>query len=127
VDPANPTALDLVRLRYTAAVCTSADSVKLSQQANGITVQADRTFGVDCGTVAGLYEEYTLGRLPCGDYDARDAGGFGFRGKYPVGQATPSHFLTRASKVPKTNARPSSREGVCSFDALGGRYEQTHD
>jgi hypothetical protein len=71
VDPANPTPLDLVRLRYTAAVCTNADSVKVSQQANGITVQADRTFGVDCGTVAGFYEEYTLGRLPGGDYDAQ--------------------------------------------------------
>jgi hypothetical protein len=71
VDPANPTPLDLVRLRYTAVVCTNADSVKVSQQANAITVQADRIFGVDCGTVAGFYEEYTLGRLPGGDYDAQ--------------------------------------------------------
>jgi hypothetical protein len=71
VHPGYPTPLDLVRLRYTAPVCTNADSVKVSQQANGITVQADRTFAVDCGTIAGFYEEYTLGRLPGGDYDAQ--------------------------------------------------------
>ncbi|MGZ6116020.1 MAG: hypothetical protein ACXWND_15700 [Gemmatimonadaceae bacterium] len=71
VDPANPTPLDLVRLRYTAAVCTNAESVAVSQQANRILVQTDRTFAVDCGTVAGFFDEYTLGRLPAGDYDAQ--------------------------------------------------------
>jgi hypothetical protein len=71
VNPANPTPLDLVHLRYTAPVCTNAESVAVSQQANHILVQTDRIFAVDCGTVAGFFDEYTLGRLPAGDYDAQ--------------------------------------------------------
>jgi hypothetical protein len=71
VDPPNPTPLDLVRLRYTAPICTNAESVAVSQQANRIVVQADRIFAVDCGTIAGFFDEYTLGRLPAGDYDAQ--------------------------------------------------------
>ena len=68
--PANPTPLDLVRLQYTHVGCTNPDSVQIAQQADRITVQADRTFAVDCGTTNGFYEEFTLGRLPTGDYDA---------------------------------------------------------
>lgn len=71
VDPPNPTALDTVRLRYTHVGCTNADSVQVSQETNRITVSVDRG-GVspDCGTVAGFFEDYTLGRLPAGEYDA---------------------------------------------------------
>ena len=70
IDPPNPSALDTVRLRYTHVGCTNADSVQVSQDANRITVSVDRG-GVspDCGTVAGFYEDYTLGRLPAGEYD----------------------------------------------------------
>ena len=70
VVPKNPSPLDLVRLTFTSVGCTNADSVKVSQLANRITVQADRIFFPDCGTVAGYFEEFTLGRLPAGDYDA---------------------------------------------------------
>ena len=71
IDPPNPTALDTVRLRYTHIGCTDPDSVQVSQESNRITVAVDRG-GVspDCGTVRGFYEEYTLGRLPAGEYDA---------------------------------------------------------
>src|SRR6266516_3036720 len=69
--PANPTPLDTVRLRYTHVGCTNADSVRLSQAANLIGVQVDRTFFPDCGTVAGSFEEFTLGRLPSGEYDVQ--------------------------------------------------------
>jgi hypothetical protein len=71
IDPPNPSALDTVRLRYAHVGCTNADSVRVSQDANRITVSVDRG-GVspDCGTVAGFYEDYTLGRLPAGEYDA---------------------------------------------------------
>jgi hypothetical protein len=37
--------------------------------ANRVTVSADRAFVVDCGTVQGYFDEYTVGRLPTGDYD----------------------------------------------------------
>ena len=71
IDPPNPTALDTVRLRYAHAGCTNADSLQVSQESNRITVSVDRG-GVspDCGTVAGFFEDYTLGRLPAGEYDA---------------------------------------------------------
>ena len=69
--PANPTPLDVVRIDYAHVGCTNPDSVQVSQQGNHIMVQVDRTFGVDCGTIAGFFEEFTLGRLPSGDYDAQ--------------------------------------------------------
>jgi len=71
IDPPKPSALDTVRLRYTHVGCTNPDSVQISQEANRIQVVVDRG-GVtpDCGTVAGFYEEFTLGRLPAGEYDA---------------------------------------------------------
>ena len=70
ITPATPSPIDTVRLRYTHAGCTNADSVKVSQQSNRITVQADRIFFPDCGTVVGYFEDFTLGRLPSGEYDA---------------------------------------------------------
>jgi len=69
--PANPTPLDTVRLRYMHVGCTNPDSVRLSQAANLISVQVDRTFFPDCGTVAGYFEDFTLGRLPTGEYDVQ--------------------------------------------------------
>lgn len=71
IDPPHPSALDTVRLRYTHVGCTDADSVQVSQDSNRITVTVNRG-GVspDCGTVAGFFEDYTLGRLPSGQYDA---------------------------------------------------------
>ena len=71
IDPPTPSALDTVRLRYAHVGCTNPDSVQVSQEANAIRVTVDRG-GVspDCGTVAGFYEQFTLGRLPAGDYDA---------------------------------------------------------
>jgi hypothetical protein len=70
INPATPTPLDLVRLRYTHVGCTNADSVTVAQSANRITVQADRVFLPDCGTINGYFEDFTLGRLPAGEYDA---------------------------------------------------------
>ncbi len=70
IDPPSPTALDTVRLRYTHVGCTNPDSVQVSQDSNRITVLADRVLFPDCGTVQGFYEEYTLGRLPSGEYEA---------------------------------------------------------
>jgi hypothetical protein len=71
IEPAHPSSLDTVRLRYAHAGCTNGDSAQVSQEANRITVNVDRG-GVspDCGTVAGFFEEFTLGRLPAGEYDA---------------------------------------------------------
>lgn len=71
VTPAAPTPLDTVRLRWTHVGCTNPDSVQVSQQANAITASADRVFFADCGTVLGYFDEYTLGRFPSGEYDAR--------------------------------------------------------
>src|SRR5262249_1304976 len=71
IQPANPTPIDVVRLRYTHTGCTNFESVKVSQANNFITVQADRTFIPDCGTILGYYEEFTRGRLPSGDYDVQ--------------------------------------------------------
>lgn len=67
--PANPSPLDVVRLRWAHVGCTSPDSVRLTMLANRVTVSADRKFVVDCGSVQGYFDEYTVGRLPTGDYD----------------------------------------------------------
>jgi hypothetical protein len=67
--PANPTPLDLVRLHWTHVGCTNPDSVRVSMQANRGTISADRAFFIDCGTVQGYFDEYTVGRLPAGEYD----------------------------------------------------------
>src|SRR5437762_2540961 len=69
--PAKPTPLDTVRLRWTHVACTHPDSVQVSMQANLVTVSADRVAMVDCGTVLGYYDEYTVGRLPAGEYDVQ--------------------------------------------------------
>src|SRR5258708_29448576 len=69
--PAVPTPLDTVRLRWTHVGCTDPNSVQVSQQANAITASANRVFLVHCGTVVGYFDEYTLGRFPGGEYDAR--------------------------------------------------------
>jgi hypothetical protein len=70
IDPPNPTSLDTVRLRYAHVGCTNPQSVQVALQAGLIMVQVDRTLSFpDCGTVAGFFEEFTLGRLPAGDYD----------------------------------------------------------
>lgn len=73
--PASPTPVDTVRLRYTHVGCTNPDAVQVTQESNRITVTTDRGFpagpAVDCGTVNGFFEEYTLGRLPTGDYDVQ--------------------------------------------------------
>src|SRR5258706_5570864 len=73
VTPANPTPVDTVRLRWTHVGCTDAGAVQVTQEANRITVSTNRIFQVDCGTVAGFFEEFTLGRLPSGEYDAQIA------------------------------------------------------
>ncbi len=70
IDPPSPTPLDTVRLLYTHVGCTDPDSMQVSMDANRITVQADRRFVIDCGTIAGFFESFTLGRLPTGEYDA---------------------------------------------------------
>lgn len=71
IDPPKPTALDTVRLRYAHVGCTNPDSLQVSQDANRITVQVDAGGAIpDCGTVAGFFEEFSLGRLPAGEYDA---------------------------------------------------------
>ena len=71
--PANPTPVDLVRLRYEHVGCvtTNADSLRVSQQSNRITAGVDLQFP-PCASVliVSLVEEFTLGRLPSGDYDA---------------------------------------------------------
>jgi len=70
-DPPAATALDTIRLRYTHPGCVNPDSVQVSQDSNRITVQVDRGQPApDCGTLPGFYEEFTLGRLPAGEYDA---------------------------------------------------------
>ena len=69
--PASPIPLDLVRLRWTHAGCTNPDSVRVSMQSNRVTVSADRTFPADCGTVQGYFDEYTIGRLPSGQYEVQ--------------------------------------------------------
>ena len=73
VVPANPTPVDTVRVRWTHVGCTSPDAVQVSQENNRITVSTQRVFQVDCGTIIGFFEEFTLGRLPSGEYDAQIA------------------------------------------------------
>lgn len=70
IDPPLPTSIDTVRLRYAHVGCTNGQSVQVQQESSLITVQVDRAFTPDCGTVAGFFEEFTLGRLPAGEYDA---------------------------------------------------------
>jgi hypothetical protein len=73
--PASPTPVDTVRLRWTHVGCTNPDAVQVTQESNRITVTTDRSLGagpaVDCGTVNGFFEEFPLGRLPTGEYDAQ--------------------------------------------------------
>ena len=73
--PANPTSIDTVRLRWTHVGCTNPNAVQVTQEANRIVVSTDRGFSpgpaVDCGTVNGYFEEFTLGRLPTGEYDVQ--------------------------------------------------------
>jgi hypothetical protein len=70
LDPPNPTSIDTVRLRYTHVGCTNAQSTQVQQLSAVITVQVDRAAVTqDCGTVAGFFEDFTLGRLPAGEYD----------------------------------------------------------
>ena len=69
--PSKPTALDQVRLRWTHVGCTNPDSVQVSMQMNRATVSVDRVFTVDCGTIQGYFEDYTIGRLPAGEYDVQ--------------------------------------------------------
>lgn len=71
IAPPSPTPFDVVRLRYTHVGCTNPDSVRVLQAAGAISVQVDRTFGVDCGTTAGYFEDFTLGRFPAGDFSAQ--------------------------------------------------------
>jgi hypothetical protein len=100
--PANPTPVDTVRLRWTHVGCTNPDSVQVTQESNRITVSTDRVFLVDCGTVNGYFEEFTLGRLPSGEYDAQLAV------NPPPGTLGPtqliqlSHFSV--GRLPATNA-----------------------
>ncbi len=105
LDPPNPTPLDTVRLRYYHVGCTDPDSVQVSLDANRVTVQADRRFAPDCGTVAGSYDEYTLGRLPTGEYEAM------LVVNPPPGTFAPSQLLgplhVSVSRLPPTGtARP---------------------
>jgi hypothetical protein len=70
VDPSNPSSIDTVRLRYAHVGCTNAQSTQVQQQSTVITVQVDRAAVTqDCGTAAGFFEDFTLGRLPAGEYD----------------------------------------------------------
>ena len=69
--PANPTPLDTVRLRWAHVGCTNPDSTRTMMQANQVFVSTDRTFQVDCGTIQGYFDEYTVGRLPAGEYDVQ--------------------------------------------------------
>ena len=68
IDPPNPMPLDTVRLRHTQSDCVNPNSIRLAQTANAITVEVDRAFVVPCPVYAGYYVDYTLGRLPSGDY-----------------------------------------------------------
>jgi hypothetical protein len=73
VTPASPTPVDTVRLRWAHVGCTNPDAVQVTQESNRITVSTNRVFQVDCGTINGFFEEFTLGRLPAGEYDAQIA------------------------------------------------------
>jgi hypothetical protein len=71
VTPPSPSPLDTIRLRWTHVGCTNPNAIQVAQESNRISVTTDRTFVVDCGTVNGFFEEFTLGRLPAGEYDAQ--------------------------------------------------------
>jgi hypothetical protein len=71
VTPPSPSPLDTIRLRWTHVGCTNPNAIQVAQESNRISVTTDRTFVVDCGTVNGFFEEFTLGRLPSGEYDAQ--------------------------------------------------------
>ena len=103
--PPDPSPADVVRLRYTHVGCTNFDSMRVSQQANHITVQADRLIQTDCGTTFGYFEDFALGRLPAGDYDVTLAvnpppGTLG-----PTQLVGPVHF-TVASSPPTGSLHP---------------------
>lgn len=70
VDPPISTPLDTIRLRLAPPVCTTPESLQVAQFANRVTVQANRAFA-DCAyiTLFPLFQDYTLGRFPSGDYD----------------------------------------------------------
>jgi len=71
LDPPNPTSIDTVRLRYAHVGCTNGQSVQVQQESAAITVQVERAAVTqDCGTTAGFFEDFTLGRLPAGEYEA---------------------------------------------------------
>jgi len=71
LDPPNPTALDTVRLRYAHAGCVNPDSVRVAQESNRITVEVTRGAShASCGNTPGFYEDFSLGRLPAGEYEA---------------------------------------------------------
>jgi len=110
--PPDPAPIDTVRLRYAHVGCTNSDSVRVSQQSNRITVQADRTFLPDCGTVAGYFEDFTLGRLPSGEYDVElvvnpPPGTLG-----PSQLLGPIHFVVRA---PPPTGASSPRENYADM------------
>ncbi|HEX3097676.1 MAG TPA: hypothetical protein VHQ02_08160 [Usitatibacter sp.] len=70
LDPPNPTSIDTLRLRYAHVGCTNGQSVQVQQESTLITVQVERAaLAPDCGTTAGFFEDFTLGRLPAGEYD----------------------------------------------------------
>ena len=70
LDPPNPTSIDTVRLRYAHVGCTNGQSVQVRQESTVIMVQVERALlAPDCGTTAGFFEEFTLGRLPAGEYE----------------------------------------------------------
>ncbi len=72
VVPANPTPVDVVRLRYQHTGCINPDSLRITQESNRIVVSADRSFIADeCGSIAGFFEDLTIGRFPSGEYDAQ--------------------------------------------------------
>jgi hypothetical protein len=71
ITPLNPTSIDTVRLRWSHVGCTNPGAIQVTQDSGRITVSTDRIFQVDCGTVNGFFEEFTLGRLPTGEYDAQ--------------------------------------------------------
>ena len=70
-NPSNPTALDQLRLRWTHVGCTNPDSIQVFMQMNRANVSVDRVLAVDCGTIQGYFEDYTIGRLPAGEYDVQ--------------------------------------------------------
>jgi hypothetical protein len=70
LDPPNPTSIDTLRLRYAHVGCTNGQSVQVAEESTVITVQVERAAVTqDCGTTAGFFEDFTLGRLPAGEYD----------------------------------------------------------